>query len=92
MCTYTLVFVFVPPTSYSDSYPYFLPYLITIAIALLSVGIWYYRVVYKDALSKSYNAEIRANGQQTLFDDVYQIEHDDGSVAEKNLEEYSSKT
>ncbi|KAG1468998.1 hypothetical protein G6F56_003518 [Rhizopus delemar] len=68
------------------------PYLVTISIALLSVGIWYYRVVYKDSLSKSYNAEIRANGQQTLFDDVYQIEHDDDSVAEKALEEYNSKT
>lgn len=48
------------------------PYLVTIVIAIFSIGLWYYRIVYKDALSKSYNAEIRAKGHRELFQDVYQ--------------------
>ncbi|KAG1057140.1 hypothetical protein G6F43_001003 [Rhizopus delemar] len=70
MCIYNLVFIFVPPTSSSASYPYWLPYLMTIIVALLSVGLWYYKVEYKDALSKSYNAEIREDGKQELFEEI----------------------
>lgn len=47
------------------------PYIITIILALVSIGLWYYKMVYKDALVGSYNAEIRLGGQQELFDEVY---------------------
>ncbi|KAI9261734.1 amino acid/polyamine transporter I, partial [Sporodiniella umbellata] len=56
ICIFTLAFVFIPPTYFSNPYPYWLPYVVTIAIAVMSIGLWYYRVVYSDALSKSYNA------------------------------------
>ncbi|CAO3632484.1 unnamed protein product [Mucor fragilis] len=71
ICFYTLVFVFVPPVSKPSGYPYFLPYLITIALGIASVGLWYYKIIVKNALETSYNAEIRLDGQQELFDDVY---------------------
>jgi hypothetical protein len=47
------------------------PYIITIALGIVSTGIWYYKVIYKNALDSSYNAEIKLDGQQGLFDDVY---------------------
>jgi hypothetical protein len=47
------------------------PYVITIILGFLSVGLWYYKLNYKDALSTSYNSEIRLDGQQELFTDVY---------------------
>lgn len=45
--------------------------MITIAVGIASVGLWYYKIVIKNALETSYNAEIRLDGQQELFDDVY---------------------
>ncbi|KAG1357858.1 hypothetical protein G6F62_001231 [Rhizopus arrhizus] len=89
MCIYNLVFIFVPPTSSSASYPYWLPYLMTIIVALLSVGIWYYKVEYKDALSKSYNAEIRENGKQELFEDIY--DNDEKESSDLSVEEISKE-
>lgn len=71
ICFYTLVLVFVPPISKPAEYPYFLPYIIAIVLALMSVGLWYFKLVYKDSLAISYNAEIKLNGQQELFDEVY---------------------
>ncbi|KAG2204128.1 hypothetical protein INT47_011611 [Mucor saturninus] len=71
ICLYTLVFVFVPPETKPTGYPYWLPYIITIVLAIISIGLWYYKIVYKDALASSYNAEIRLGGQQELFDEVY---------------------
>lgn len=47
------------------------PYLITITLALFSVVLWYFKLVRKDSLATSYNAEIRLDGQRELFDDVY---------------------
>ncbi|KAL9555287.1 hypothetical protein MBANPS3_002440 [Mucor bainieri] len=70
ICFYTMVFVFVPPTTL-PAYPYFLPYLITIALVIASGGLWYYRIIVKNALETSYNAEIRLDGQQELFEDVF---------------------
>ncbi|CEJ02903.1 hypothetical protein RMCBS344292_16895 [Rhizopus microsporus] len=72
MCLYTLVFVFIPPDSPPSGYPYWLPYVVTIILALCSVGLWYYKLVYKDALATSYNAEIQKDGKQELFEDVYE--------------------
>ncbi|KAG1146984.1 hypothetical protein G6F37_004408 [Rhizopus arrhizus] len=89
MCIYNLVFIFVPPTSSSASYPYWLPYLMTIIVALLSVGIWYYKVEYKDALSKSYNAEIREDGKQELFEDIY--DNDEKESSDLSVEEISKE-
>lgn len=54
-------------------YSYFtVPYVVTIILALCSVGLWYYKLVYKDALATSYNAEIQKDGKQELFEDVYE--------------------
>ncbi|ORE16121.1 amino acid transporter [Rhizopus microsporus] len=50
----------------------FVPYVVTIILALCSVGLWYYKLVYKDALATSYNAEIQKDGKQELFEDVYE--------------------
>lgn len=50
---------------------YVVPYIVTFALAFASIGLWYYKIVYKDAISDSYNAEIRLGGQQELFDEVY---------------------
>lgn len=47
------------------------PYIITIILGFVSVGLWYYKLNYKDALATSYNAEIKLDGQQELFTDVY---------------------
>ncbi|KAG1174042.1 hypothetical protein G6F70_003558 [Rhizopus microsporus] len=66
------VFVFIPPDSPPSGYPYWLPYVVTIILALCSVGLWYYKLVYKDALATSYNAEIQKDGKQELFEDVYE--------------------
>ena len=54
-----------------QNYMYLVPYLITIALGFVSVGLWYYKIIYKDALDSSYNAEIKLDGQQELFDDIY---------------------
>jgi malate/lactate dehydrogenase len=61
----------------------------TIIVALLSVGIWYYKVEYKDALSKSYNAEIRENGKQELFEDIY--DNDEKESSDLSVEEISKE-
>jgi hypothetical protein len=47
------------------------PYIITIVLGFVSIGLWYYKMVYKDSLTTSYNAGIRLDGQQELFDEVY---------------------
>lgn len=47
------------------------PYIITMVVALFSVVLWYFKLVVKDSLATSYNAEIRLDGQQELFEDVY---------------------
>lgn len=54
-----------------QNHMYLVPYLITIALGIVSVGLWYYKIIYKNALDSSYNAEIKLDGQQELFDDVY---------------------
>ncbi|KAI8336500.1 amino acid permease-domain-containing protein [Blakeslea trispora] len=48
-----------------------LPYVITIILAILSIGLWYYQVHVKKSLENSYNAEIRLHGQDQLVQDVY---------------------
>jgi amino acid transporter len=102
ICFYTLVFVFVPPTTKPVGYPYWckyllnyalhphsnhcvyiVPYIITIILALCSVGLWHYKINIKNALDSSYNAEIRLDGQQELFQDVY---HDYASSITANSE------
>lgn len=40
-------------------------------VALFSVVLWYFKLVRQDSLATSYNAEIRLDGQQELFEDVY---------------------
>ena len=54
-----------------QNYMYLVPYIITITLGIVSTGIWYYKVIYKNALDSSYNAEVKLDGQQGLFDDVY---------------------
>jgi hypothetical protein len=48
------------------------PYIITIILGFCSIGLWHYKVNIKHALDNSYNAEIRLDGQQELFYEVYQ--------------------
>ncbi|OBZ83892.1 High-affinity methionine permease [Choanephora cucurbitarum] len=62
ICSYTLVFVFIPQESSGD-YPYWLPYFISIILCFCSIGLWHYKVNIKKALETSYNAEITMRNQ-----------------------------
>ncbi|KAI9481298.1 MAG: amino acid/polyamine transporter I [Benjaminiella poitrasii] len=72
ICLFMLIFVFVPPTTLPNEYPYWLPYIVSISLAILSTGLWYYKIIFKNSTENSYNAEIFLEGQQELFHDVYQ--------------------
>ena len=50
---------------------YIVPYILTIVLAIVSVILWYFKLVVRDSLATSYNAEIRADGQKELFNEVY---------------------
>jgi amino acid transporter len=65
-----------------QNFMYLVPYLITIALGFVSVGLWYYKIIYKNALDSSYNAEIKLDGQQELFDDIYRDHTSSVSVSD----------
>lgn len=71
ICFYTLIFVWIPPSTPSAGYPYYLPYVISIALVVLSVILWYFKMVRGQGLENSYNAEIASQGHKELYDDVY---------------------
>ncbi|KAI8328075.1 amino acid/polyamine transporter I [Blakeslea trispora] len=62
ICSYTLVFVFIPQPSSGD-YPYWLPYMVSIILCICSTGLWHYKVNIKNSLETSYNAEISMRNQ-----------------------------
>ncbi|ORX90131.1 amino acid transporter [Basidiobolus meristosporus CBS 931.73] len=81
-CFYTMVFVFIPPTKKPADYPYYLPYLLSIVLGILSIGLWYIKMIKNDGLGNSYNTEIRDAGRQELYQDVFDGQHDNIKRAE----------
>jgi hypothetical protein len=48
------------------------PYIISIALGLVSIVLWYFKLVVKDSLATCYNAKICSDGPQELFEDVFE--------------------
>ncbi|KAI8147002.1 amino acid/polyamine transporter I [Fennellomyces sp. T-0311] len=66
---YALIFVFIPVDN--PYYPYWVPYVTAIASMLIYAILWYYQIVVRDTPSKSYNEEIRQQGQAALEREVF---------------------
>ncbi|KAI8808194.1 amino acid permease-domain-containing protein, partial [Cladochytrium replicatum] len=75
-----LVFAFYPPKSASSAYPYYVPYITSIVVVILTVGLWYYQVVVRKGPENSFNAQIVEIGRRELAREVF------GSGSETNVE------
>ncbi|KAI9325434.1 amino acid/polyamine transporter I [Zopfochytrium polystomum] len=68
---YELIFSLVPPKKSSTTYPYYAPYVLSIAVLILTIGLWYLQVIWYKGPEKSYNSRIAAEGVAELKRDVY---------------------
>ncbi|SAL95551.1 hypothetical protein [Absidia glauca] len=85
ICVFTLVFVYIPPTSAPSAYPYWVPYIASIVFGLICIGLWYIKMVRYDGLENSYNTEIRKEGQLELYKDVFQDYQSSGTTISSHL-------
>ncbi|KAI7857682.1 amino acid/polyamine transporter I [Circinella umbellata] len=66
---YALIFVFIPVEN--PYYPYWLPYVTAIASMFVYGILWYYQIIIRDTPGKSYNEDIRRQGQVALEREVF---------------------
>ncbi|KAI9498758.1 amino acid/polyamine transporter I [Zychaea mexicana] len=66
---YAIIFVFIPVEN--PHYPYWVPYVTAIASMIVYGILWYYQIVIRDTPSKSYNEDIRQQGQVALEREVF---------------------
>ncbi|KAJ3339485.1 hypothetical protein HDU93_008199 [Gonapodya sp. JEL0774] len=71
---YQVIFTLVPPTNVTTSYPYYLPYVLSLIILAASIGLWYLQVVVYKGVEKSYNARIAAEAEAQLASEIFHIE------------------
>ncbi|CAO3623024.1 unnamed protein product [Cunninghamella echinulata] len=81
VCAFALIFVYFPPKKAPSAYPYWVPYIVSIAVAITSIGLWYVKMVIYDGLGQSYNNAIRKEGQLELYKDVFQDHQTSGPTA-----------
>ncbi|KAI8799236.1 hypothetical protein BJ742DRAFT_875427 [Cladochytrium replicatum] len=66
-----LVLAFYPPKSASSSYPYYVPYITSIVVVILTVGLWYYQFVVRKVPENSFNAQIGEIARRDVAREVF---------------------
>ncbi|KXS09200.1 amino acid transporter [Gonapodya prolifera JEL478] len=84
---YQFIFTLVPPTKVTTSYPYYLPYVISIVVLVITIGLWYLQVVVFKGLENSYNARIAVDAEKLVAQEVFHVEVKDGNGVKGEKEE-----